>query len=471
MKLKWPSILLFGTLAGMELCWLWAILDLLGRKAALSLPGLFFVAFYLLPFGLKRLFLALRWRRPNLPGCVACAAAVLAVAKIQFFGAFGWWNPDWVVSLVQAAAGIFHSFTPESVFILSAAILWGCGWRLATLRPKFATLISEFQFGLAILFAAHFAYAQLELKFAGLIPVTLGFFLFGLSGISVAHGLEGTGWLSGPRKGRWFGVLFFSIGLILGAGLLISLAVGPSLVEFLFSVVSEAGRLILKALEIFFGFLNQFFVPPKTGGLPPSMRPPSKGPADVPFVLFSDSTREVMRFLWTVLVLSLVLVALWRISSQIFEWLRRKLGEMEDVAVEPLSGAFREDVLNFLRRLVLAITNWLFRRRKRSPRLPSQVESARRVYRQLLAWAASRGVPRTASQTPHEYLQTLLDWLPQNGGDLTFITDEYVRARYSPFIPTEKGLQELRQSWRKLKKSGSRKAARKKTKEQEINNG
>ncbi len=470
MKLKWPSILLFGTLAGMELCWLWAVLDLFGRKAAVSLPGFFFVAFYLLPFGLKRLFLALRWKRANPPGCVAFAAAVLAVAKIQFFGAFNWWNLDWVVSLVRAAAGVFHSFTPESVFILSAAILWGCGWRLAYLRPRFATLISEFQFGLAILFAAHFVYAQLELKFAGIIPVTLGFFLFALSGISVAHGLEATSWLSGPRKGRWFGVLLFSIGLILGAGLLISFAVGPSVVEFLFSLISAAGRFVLRALEIFFGFLNQFLSPPKTGGLPPSVRLPSKAPAEVPFVLFSESTREVMRFLWTALVLSLILVALWRISSQIFEWLRRRLGEMEDAAVEPLSGAFREDVLNFLRRLVLALTFWPFRRRKRSPSLPPQVESARRVYRQLLAWAASKGVPRIPSQTPHEYLETLLGWLPQRGGDLTLITEEYVRARYSPSVPTDKEVQELRQSWRKLKKSGLRKTARK-TGEQEKRDG
>jgi hypothetical protein len=232
-----------------------------------------------------------------------------------------------------------------------------------------------------------------------------------------------------------------------------------------------AGQLILKILAMIFDFLNRFFSPPPPGSLPSSARPGPKMPMDVPFVFLSESTREVLRFLWTILVLSLILAALWRVSSQIFEWLRRRLGEMEDAEVEPLPGAFREDVLNFLRRILLAVTRWPFRRRKRRAHLPAQVESARRIYRQLLTWAAARGYARSPSQTPHEYLQTLMGWLPESGNDLTFITQEYVRVRYSPLIPTEKDLQELRQSWWRLRKSRSGKAARKKSKEQETRNG
>ncbi len=465
MRRNWPIILiLYVTVAGMQVCWFWAILDLLSQKAADdSLPVLILLGFYPVAFGVNRMLRVLPGTRAILPGCLAWAAAILLFGKIQFFANFGWGDPQWLLAFWQAIARIFHTFTPESLAVASSAILWGFSWRLAYVRIQFATLISEFQFGLAILLIVFFLSAQLGMKSAALIPVTLTFFLLALSGVSVAHASERDSWLSGQYKGHWFGFLLFSIGLILAFGLLISVAISPSLVQFLLSLLAQAGQFVLKMIEKILLFLSGLFPPPKPGDLPsPARTAQMKKLAEPPFVFFSDSTREVMRFLWSMMCLSLILIALWRVSSQIFDWLRRKLSGSQGVEVEPLPGAFREDLLNLLRRIFRALRiKWPFRGRTESDPILVQTAFVRRIYRQLLAWAAARGHSRNLAQTPHEYLETLIEWLPESRWDLTLITEQYVQVRYSPSVPTEDGLAQLHQSWQRVRQIRPPKAAKK----------
>jgi hypothetical protein len=83
------------------------------------------------------------------------------------------------------------------------------------------------------------------------------------------------------------------------------------------------------------------------------------------------------------------------------------------------------------------------------------------MYRRLLAWAAARGHGRKAAQTPYEYLPGLITWLPERGGDFTFLTEQYVRTRYSPAIPGESGLEESRQSWRRIRQTRWKKGSKK----------
>jgi hypothetical protein len=465
LRRNWPiTLILYVTIAGMEVCWFWAVLDLLGQMAADgSLPVLTLLGFYPVAFGVNRLLQMLPRTRGILSGCLAWAAAALLLGKIQFFGNFGWGDSQWLREFWQAEAKIFHTFTPESLAVASSAVLWGFGWRLAYVRIQFATFISEFQFGLAILLFVFFLSAQLGMKSAALIPVTLIFFLLALSGVSVAHASERDSWLSGQYKGQWFGFLLFSIGLILAFGLLISMAISPSLVQSLLSLLARAGLFILKMIEKIFLFLSGLFPEHKPGDLPsPARTAQMKKLTETPFVLFSDSTREVMRFLWSMLCLSLILIALWRVSSQIFDWFRRKLSGSQGVEVEPLPGAFREDLLDLLRRIFRAFRiKWPFRGGTESDPILVETAVVRRIYRRLLSWAAARGHSRNLSQTPHEYLEMLIEWLPESRRDLTLITDQYVQVRYSPSVPTEIGLAQLHQSWQRVRQVRPPKAAKK----------
>ena len=275
--------------------------------------------------------------------------------------------------------------------------------------------------------------------------------------------LERESWLTGPVRNGWLGFLFFSIALILGAGWLIGRVMNPPLVELLISFLAQLGQWLLGILREIFLFLANLFPLPKAADLPsPTPLPQMKRPDEFPFQIFSDRVREVIRFIWAMMWAFLVLLALWRLSSQFLDWLRRKWGGGQGVEVEPLPGVFREDLLNFLKRLFLALGfKWPFRKRKKTERLLPEAELVRKMYRQLLAWAASRGHARNLAQTPYEYLQGLVTWLPESGGDFTFITEEYVRTRYSLAAPAEREMEELRRRWERVRQTRIKRRAKK----------
>ncbi len=464
MNRRWVKITLCGAVAGLEVSWFWAFLDLLNQKVAVgSLPLLALLGFYLLSFVFHRILGRLSWEKTIPLGFLAWAALVLLLGKVHLFAPTGWEDPQWLQGFGHALARTVHGLTPESLVALSSAVFWGFGCRLAYVQIHFATLVSEFQFGLAILLTLFLLNAQWELSTAALIPLTLAFFFFALGGIAVSHAAARESWVWGHYRARWFAFLFLTIAFILGIGWLISAVVNPSLVEFVLSLLAAAGQWIWAWIVKFFIFLGELVPSPKPAELPPGARlPQMKGPPEEPFVLFSESVREVLRFIWGAGVISLLLAALWRISAQIFGWFRQKMGAMADAEVEPLPGAFREDLLNFLKKLLRIFGfAWPFGKgRSVEPHLPG-VYLVRKTYRQLSAWAAKKGQARNKAQTPYEYLPGLVAWLPERGGDFTFITEAYVRARYSLSAPNESGLEELRQSWQRVRQTRLKKGSKK----------
>jgi hypothetical protein len=403
------------------------------------------------------------WAKAIPLGGLAWAVLALILGKVQFFPHLGWADPQWLKSFGNALAGAAHGLTPESLVVFSSGVFWAFGCRLAYKRMHFSTLVAEFQFGLAILLILFFLNAQWELSTATLIPLTLAFFFFALGGIAVSHSSERESWVWGYYRHRWFAFLLLTIGFILGIGWLISAVVNPSLIEFLLSFLAMVGQWIWAWIVKFFIFLGELIPPPKPAELPPGARmTPIKGPTEEPFILFSDSVRDIIRFVWGVGVISLLLVALWRILSQIFDSFRRKMGGMGDAEVESLPGAFREDLLNFLKRLLRIFgVPWPFRRGSRAEPLLPGAELVCKIYRQLSAWAAKKGHARNPAQTPYEFLQGLTLWLPERRGDLTSITEQYVRTRYGLSAPTESGLEELRQSWQRVRQTRPKKGPKK----------
>jgi hypothetical protein len=158
-----------------------------------------------------------------------------------------------------------------------------------------------------------------------------------------------------------------------------------------------------------------------------------------------------MGILW----IGLILVALWQVSSQVYGWLRRKLAGMAGAEVEPLPGAFRADLVAFLKHILHRLLGLkaLFGLAGKSRLLLPEVASVRQIYRQLLSWGKSGGYPRHISQTPNDYLCTLIDLAPEARGDLYFITQHYVSARYGMSVPTADELHRLQQSWYRVKQN------------------
>ncbi len=463
MKPQWPQKFLRCTLAGMELCWFGAVLDLVWRKVAVdNASWLILLAFYPLSFGLVRIFRFLgTWKKFCLMS-MAWLLAFLFYAKYQYFRIHGLWDLLWLESLTREVLQGFQAFNPEMLSLMSSAVLWAFGWRLGTAQIRFAVVLGEFQFGLTILFITFFARSQLGMDSGVMLALTLVFFPLALGGISLSHAAEQESWLAVPPRSRWTGLLLLSIGTIFIFGLLVNLLLTPSSIQWLFSLLAAGGQWILGILEKFFLFLIGLFPPSQPGNLPsPAQSGQLKKISEPPFILFSDSTREVIRFLWAIMCISLVVVALWRVSSQILEWLRRRLTDTEEAETESLPGAFREDLLKFLAKIFQALRmKWPFRKKKPGPGT-KEGDFARSIYRQILAWAEAGGHGRKRSETPLEYLETLWECLPENREDLTLITDRYVRARYGPALPRETDGEPLKESWLRVRQNHSRLRKRK----------
>jgi hypothetical protein len=127
--------------------------------------------------------------------------------------------------------------------------------------------------------------------------------------------------------------------------------------------------------------------------------------------------------------------------------------------VEPMSGAFLDDLLHLLKALFLLASRFFrllsrpFRQERRGPALSPEISSIRAIYGRMLDWAAAAGHPRNAAQTPYEYLHVLAQWLPEAGEDFAFITNHYVLVRYGDRFPSHDTLGQVKATWEKLKRT------------------
>jgi len=355
---------------------------------------------------------------------------------------------------------MIYTFRPELLILLSTGVLWWLGRRLASRAINFTAMVAEFQFGFIMLVLIFLVASQLEAGLDNQVLVILAFFLLALLGISVAHALEGTSWLSGLYQGHWAGLLLISIGVILILGLLITWLVTPDLLQLFLTAIKLAWGFVWGLVMKVMAFLASLFPEPEPVELPPMPSTPAMEP-DVGFSLtMPEWLRSGFRIGWAVMFIGLILFALWRISSDIFRWLRRKLASMTGAEFEPLPGAFKADILGLLKRILLRLLGLKlpFRLRGRAGTFPPEIASVRQIYRQLLRWAAAGGYPRHISQTPLEYCYTLAGLLPEAREDLDLVTQQYVRARYGALLSTGDELDELGQAWHRVKQTRLKRA-------------
>jgi hypothetical protein len=458
----------------MEGCWLYLLLVLLDRQVAddrLSIPGV--LVLYPAAFTINALLVRLRWPKiwPWSVSWLLWVMAMLVIVKIQLAGNLAWSDTEWLLSVPQSIASVIYSFEPELLVLLITATMWWLGRRLARLNVTFSTLVSEFQFGLVMLVLISLIASLLNTSMINPFPVAFTFFLFALIGISVAHALEGNSWLSGLYQGHWSGLLLVSIGVILILGLLISLVATPDFLQGLWAAIKGVGEVIWGFIMKVIGFFAGLF----SGSEPAELSPMPSMPAieaDEGFKLtMPEWLRSGLKIGWITMMVGLLLFALWRISSEIFRWLRRKLAGMAGAEFEPLPGAFKADIMGLLKRILSKIIGIrrLFRLRGRSTPAYAEIANVIQIYRQFLRWAAAGRYPRQASQTPYEYCYVLSDILPEASGDLDLVTQQYVKARYGARLSTTDELNELRQALHRVKKIRLKKVRIRSTHEKEVN--
>jgi hypothetical protein len=447
-------------MAGMEACWLYTALLLMVGKAGIGLSPAVILSIFPVSWGLDRLIRRRPWTWVARTGAsvVGWLICILVFGRWLFSSDFNVFHVSWLPVFVS---GLIHlpSFpNQEQLFVVSGSLVWWLGRRLAGLHPNFSVLISEFQFGIALLLILFFTASMWEMNLSGLVLVCLAFLVFSFLGISLAHAEGGKGWFRSANRSQWLSILLITICLAFGLGLCLSAVIKPELLKILLSIPKLLWHYFAEMVRIIIAFLISLLpkshpvVLPPPGGVPVI---PAEPPAWVKLLRIPDWVRRVGQIVVSGIWLVLILAALWSVSSQIIHWLRYKLDHDEGASYEPLHGAFREDLMHLFR----IILNRLFRifrvfrrKRERGGSVSARAESVRRIYRQLLDWAASTGCPRSAAQTPGEYLASLTAWFPEGQPEFSLITEQYVVARYSPFLPSHEALERTVRTWDQLKK-------------------
>ncbi|MCD6358903.1 MAG: DUF4129 domain-containing protein [Dehalococcoidia bacterium] len=448
------------TFLGMEGCWLYAIMHLLNVKSAggiLSVP--LFITLYPLSFIVSKLVARLQWHKSYLQtiNWVIWLAVMLLMVKMQLFGDAGFFSPVWLNAVPQAIKRIFFSFEPALLILLCSILFWWLGQRMAHIRIDFAGAIGEFQFGLIIMLSTFFVIHQMGVDFSGSIAVAIAFVIFALLGLSITHAREGKSWLAEPTRGHWSSILVICIVVSLLTGLLITSLVTPDFLEMVLRGLKWIWNSIIEAILFIIGLFPSS--DPEPAELPPAPAPIA--PIDKEFMrvsLIPEWLRQGIRVTLVFVFLAGCVIALWQVSSQILDWMRNRLKGSGDAEITTIHGALKDDLINFLKRILLkGLSIFEFRpaflkSRKKSNLPPLEAVSVHQVYHQFLHWAAKKGHPRETHQTPNEYFYTMANLLPEAEAEMGFLTQLYVSTRYGLSLPGENELHKLRQSWQYVKR-------------------
>jgi hypothetical protein len=438
------------TLLGMEVCWLYAVLNAVNKAVSDRLFIPLLVLTLLVSFGVSRALGLIRWPKPALTALawIVWPLVMLLMIKIQLFPAVAWADPVWLESIPQAFANIFYSFSPVLLIVAGTAILWWLGRRLAYLKVNFSDALTEFQFGLVMLVITYFVYYELQLDLSSSLSVALTFFPLGLIGISLSNDRENT-WFSSARRGEWSGILLLSIGLVLLLGIFISLLVTPDLIQYILNAIKWVWGIIERLMYLLASLFPQDSTPmpaPEQGEMP------SMDNETFKFAL-PEWMRPGFQIIYFILIGGFFLFAAYRVVSDILKWMRRRTSSSGG-EVESLRGAFWADLLNWFKRIISRIFGIKFgsMAKKKSAVIPPDLAYVRQLYIQFLSWGAKKGFSRQKSQTPVEYTNTLGASAPENRPDIDYITGQYMAVRYGFNQPGEENINRLKQVWDNLRK-------------------
>jgi hypothetical protein len=239
--------------------------------------------------------------------------------------------------------------------------------------------------------------------------------------------------------------------LVLLLGLLIGLVISADLLQVIVAAVKWVWAWIVHAIL----FIINLIPMPDGGDLPPpEMVPPQvETPEQMQLFRIPDSVRAVLRIIWAVVFIGIIILALWRMSSLILQWMSRRLSNINGEETEPLQGAFKEDLINLFRFIGRKIRNLLQTLSMRRPgaSAPENV-TIRQMYRQFLRWAGNHGYPRHSAQTPYDFFVVMKDTIPEQQPELLLMTQHYVSARYGRSMPADEDMRQLTHNWRRMKK-------------------
>jgi len=428
-----PSVLFYFVFMGMELSYLYLLASLLGGPIySLILSLLLYPLALLSKIALTRAAFSHRLR----------FALELALVIL--------------VILLVTGERLFSSLATGQVDVLGIILRMGfCGltWLLGYTVPHKQVNYLSIAFRLQIGLLAVLVFSQI----VGSAPPIFLFFLLAPLALFLARWASsfsrGATALSSPNPRH---LLLAGAGVMVpGTALIILFSpdVARAIVNWLGNISTKLSDWLMAQHEAAttpsgeFKFDFGCSIRPESGGIPPSTSmplPPSEGTTTISPVI-----------IW--IIVSIIFLAIVALIA--FALRRRKAGQKAH-PVEPVRFQIRMVSLNTLRSL-LALFPWLFRKLwlwltslfqkwKKRPR-PSEeaLISIRALYRNLLRWAAKKGIARAASQTPLEHLELLVQNFPQQQDGLKQITEAYLLTRYSRKPVSQKEFHRVKKVWQR----------------------
>lgn len=446
--------------AGMEAAWLYALLNALsqGMDLPVSAPVLLllFPVSFAVTLGVRAAVRSLRLTK--VLSWLVWPFATLLWLMILLYPGPTTGTASWTTVILRSLNGVAAEVGAALFIVAAAGLLWLLGVRLATVRTGYEMAVTEFQLGLIALAGSLFIGYLVGADQAAAVPIGVLYIGLGLLGAAALRVDERDGRLFFRRDGTWWAMLVVGVGLVLLFGLAAGVLFTPEFIHFVGRGIRGLWELFCRLLDAIAGLFSSSSTPkmqpPPSAEIPP---PQEEGYSwSLPEWLLRPS-----RIVYAVFVGALALVAIWRIASQFFDWVRKRAGR-GGVELDSLPGAFRADLASLFRRLRTWASRLrtvvLGRLRIRRDTEPGPAAAVRRLYADMLRWGTRSGFPRQSSQTPLEYQRTLSAAFPAHAADVSLITESYVRARYGGQPPTQAQLNELKESRRRLKHKARRTA-------------
>jgi len=436
-------------LCAMRAVWIWLWLHLAARALTpthgdwIALPtvfGLLALGTLLSQYGIFRM-------KSNARAALLVSSAGLVAVVLSVYFAVGTeraplWDARWLRAILDNIAA--------SLVVLSIAV-WLWRWGILTGRELvlYDVFLFNFTIGvIAFVIALGVAFGMNLVSLYELVLPLLLFFAIGLGTLALSS-LQDARRYEGGRTGQqialnryWLGTVGAIIGAVLLGGLLLTQLFAPEYLSGILTMLTVilgwmAQLLFLVAVIVsyivfaIFEFFARFFPSLNLSNLQKIQPPPNYAEQfkDLEHQSSSSPSPEVYLALEIIagILIAGAIILIFALAFRRFLYLDKE--EIEET---------RETIFSF--DLVKEQLAQLFKRKGGKDKATAPFVSiigdapraqVRRTYQALLAWAASRGVPRAPGQTPNEYLMLMDQGLHLYIEPISIITDAYVQARYS----------------------------------------
>ena len=434
---------------------------------------LWLLCLMLLPFNLARFLSALQMLKKyqwltvlfSLMITLLITWRVLLFSTSSFFD-FGWLG-DLYGNLGESGSALW---TGILILFFLTVFAWWRGLGLLNLNADVHAVGLRLRVGI-LLFVLLALLPNSRTSPWGIMPFVLLFVLAGLTAIALIRADQ----IEGERSGfsaslspRWVGTIFLtSLLVVLSAGILATAVSGdnagligawlsPVRVAFLAGTAVALSTLFFLSTPLFFLFelflvwLTQIFssifinisenlninLPANLGTLDSFLPKPEEAAEVTGFTIPDYLTRALalLAMLAVILLISMALTRRFRKSA----FAPRTGKTIQELGAEDLDSPTLGRRL--LQRLGL-LQRW---------RLAASI---RNIYLRMCYAAEGVGYPRSATETPYEYLETLAKVWPDGRAESLLITEAYIRIRYGEIPENKDELEEIQEAWRTLEQT------------------